>query len=320
MIKTTICEMLGIEYPVFQGGMAYIGTGELAGAVSAAGGLGIIGAGASPADWVEREIRKVRSITSRPFGVNVMLMSPYAADIVDLIAAERVPVATTGAGNPGPYIPALKQAGVKVIPVVSAVALAKRVERAGADAVIAEGTESGGHIGDLTTMALVPQVVDAVSVPVIAAGGIADGRGLAAALALGAQAVQMGTRFVCACECVAHPSYKAAIRRAGDRDTLVTGRSTGHPMRSLKNRFSREFEEREASGAPREDLEQMGVGRYRSACVEGDVDNGTVLAGQISGMIDRELPAAEIIRLVVAGAEEVMARLGGMANSGGQVL
>ncbi len=310
MIRTPVCDLLGIEYPVLQGGMAYLGTGELAGAVSEAGGLGIVGAGNCPPEWVKAQIDKVRGTTGKPFGVNIMLLSPFTKDIVDLVAAERVPVVTTGAGNPGPYMQKLKEAGIRIIPVVPAVALAKRMERAGADAVIAEGMESGGHIGEMTTMALVPQVVDAVSIPVIAAGGIADGRGLAAALALGAQGIQMGTRFVCATECVAHPAYKKAIIDAGDRDTMVTGRSTGHPVRSLKNRFSREYERREASGANARELDEFGIGRYRAACIDGDVDGGTVLAGQVAGMVREELPVAEIIRRVVLEAEEVIGRLG----------
>jgi len=310
MIRTPVCDLLGIEYPVFQGGMAYLGTGELAGAVSKAGGLGIVGAGNAPPSWVKEQIGKVRAITDRPFGVNIMLLSPFVRDIVDLVVAEGVPVITTGAGNPGQFMQELKRAGITVVPVASAVSLAKRMERAGADAVIAEGTESGGHIGETTTMALVPQVVDAVSIPVIAAGGIADGRGFAAALALGAQAIQMGTRFVCATECVAHPAYKKAIIEAGDRGTMVTGASTGHPVRSLKTRFSREYERLEASGAGVKELDEFGIGRYRAACVDGDLDAGTVLAGQIAGMIGEELPAAEIIQGIVREAERVIGKLG----------
>ncbi|MGE5485788.1 MAG: enoyl-[acyl-carrier-protein] reductase FabK [Ignavibacteriales bacterium] len=310
MIRTPVCDLLGLEYPVFQGGMAYLGTGELAGAVSEAGGLGIIGAGNAPAAWVKEQIERVRTKTAKPFGVNIMLLSPFVEDVLDLVTAERVPVVTTGAGNPGPFMEKLKGAGIKVIPVIPAVALAKRMERAGADAVIAEGMESGGHIGETTTMALVPQVVDAVSIPVVAAGGIADGRGFAAALALGAQAIQMGTRFVCASECVAHPAYKKALIEAGDRSTMVTGASTGHPVRSLKNRFSKEYERLEAGGAGPGELDELGIGRYRAACIEGDVTCGTVLAGQIAGMIADELPAAEIIRRVMEEAEKVIATLG----------
>ena len=309
MIRTSICDLLGIEYPILQGGMAYLGTGELAGAVSRAGGLGIIGAGNAPPEWVRQEIAKVRAVTDKPFGVNVMLMSPYAADVMKVVIDERVPVVTTGAGNPALYVGELKKAGIKVIPVLASVALAKRMERAGADAVVAEGMESGGHIGEVTTMALVPQVVDAVRIPVIAAGGIADGRGLVAALALGAQGIQMGTRFVCATECVAHPAYKRAIIEAGDRDTMVTGRKTGHPVRQIKNRFAKEFERFEESGASKVEIENFGIGRYASACLRGDVEGGTVFAGQISGMIREELPAAEIIRRIVDQAEGILRHL-----------
>lgn len=309
VIRTPICDLLGIEYPVFQGGMAYLGTGELAGAVSKAGGLGIIGAGNAPPAWVKEQIDKVRAVTGKPFGVNIMLLSPFVRDVVDTVIAERVPIVTTGAGNPGQYVQEIKRAGIGFVPVVSAVALAKRMERTGADAVIAEGMESGGHIGETTTMSLVPQVVDAVSIPVVAAGGIADGRGFAAALALGAQAIQMGTRFVCATECVAHPAYKSALIEAGDRSTIVTGGSAGRPIRSLKTRFSREYERLEAAGASARELDELGIGRYRAACIDGDVAGGTVLAGQIAGMIQEELPASEIIRRIVGEAEEVMERL-----------
>ncbi|NPV70204.1 MAG: enoyl-[acyl-carrier-protein] reductase FabK [Firmicutes bacterium] len=310
MIRTPVCDLLGIDYPLFQGGMAYLGTGELAGAVSEAGGLGIVGAGNSPPEWVKGEIDKVRRLTNKPFGVNVMLLSPYAAAMVDLVLAERVPVVTTGAGNPGPYMARLKEAGIKVIPVVPAAVLAKRMEKAGADAVIAEGMESGGHIGEMTTFALLPQVVDAVRIPVIAAGGIADGRGMAAAFALGARAVQMGTRFVCATECIAHPAYKRAIIEAGDRDTVVGGKTTGHPVRALKNRFTREFERLELSGAGAEELDKFGAGRYRAACIDGDVEWGSVLSGQIAGLVREEIPAAEIVKRVMSEAEAVIHRLG----------
>jgi len=306
--------LLGIEYPVLQGGMAWLGTAELAAAVSAAGGLGIIGAGAQPADWVAEQVAKVRAATDRPFGVNVLLISPHAAEVVDLVCRERVPVVTTGAGNPGPVIPRLKEAGIKVLPVVSSVPLAVRLVRAGADGVVAEGSESGGHIGETSTMALVPQVVDAVPVPVVAAGGIADGRGLAAALTLGAEGVQMGTRFVASAECIAHPAYKEAILKAGDRATAVTGRSTGHPVRAIRNRLTREFEEREAAGAPVAELEALGAGRYRAAALDGDVALGTVIAGEIAGLIRDILPAREIVERTVREAEAILARLGGDAR------
>ena len=242
MIKTSICELLGIKYPILQGGMAWVATAELAAAVSNAGGLGIIGAGNAPADYVQAEIRKVKKLTDKPFGVNLMLLSPFIDEVADIVCEESVPVITTGAGNPGKYIARFKNRGTKVIPVVSAVALAKKMEKEGADALIAEGTEAGGHIGELTTMVLVPQVIDAVSIPVIAAGGIADGRGLVSALALGAQGVQMGTVFVCTTECTVHDNYKQAIIKAGDRGTVVTGRPTGHPVRILKNKLAREFD------------------------------------------------------------------------------
>lgn len=303
--------LLALDYPVFQGGMAWLGTAELAGAVSTAGGLGILGAGNAPAAWVEEEIRKVRAVTGRPFGVNVLLISPHAAEIIDLVCREKVPVVTTGAGNPGPHMAALKAAGVRVIPVVSSVSLAVRLARAGADAVIAEGDECGGHIGETSTMALIPQVADAVEVPVVAAGGIADGRGMAAAFALGAEGVQMGTRFICSTECIAHPDYKQAVLKAGDRATAVTGRSTGHPVRALRNLLTREFERREAAGASMAELEEFGAGRYRAAAIDGDISRGTVIAGEIAGMVRSIEPAAAIIESVTRQAEQILRQLGG---------
>jgi len=314
MLRTPICDLLGLKYPVFQGGMAHLATGALAAAVSEAGGLGIIGAGNAPATWVKEQIDYVRAHTDKPFGVNVMLASPHARDVIELLVSERVPVVTTGAGNPGPYMEALKSANSLVIPVVSAVALAQRLVRAGADAVIAEGTESGGHVGELTTMALVPQVVDAVSVPVIAAGGIADGRGVAAAFCLGAQGVQVGTRFIVARECIAHPNYKAAVLAAGDRDTVVTGRATGHPVRCLRNRLAREFIKLEERGASLDEYERLGAGRYPAAALAGDVERGTVLLGQIAGLVRREETAAEILADLIAGAEAVLAALPARLN------
>lgn len=308
-MRTRITDLLGIEHPVLQGGMAWVATAELAGAVSEAGGLGIIGAGNAPPDFVRDQIQKARAITSRPFGVNVYFMSPYVDEVMEVIIAERVPVVTTGAGNPGKHIPRLKDIGTKVIPVVSAVALAKRLERAGADALIAEGMECGGHIGDITTMALVPQIVDAVEVPVIAAGGIADGRGLAAALALGAEGVQMGTRFICARECTAHPLYKEAILKARDRDTVVTGESFGHPVRVLRNKLVKLFREAEARGATVEEMMALGAGKLRAAVVDGDVEYGSLMAGQVAAMVNAEQPAREIVEEVVRGAEQVLARL-----------
>lgn len=301
-------EMLGIDFPILQGGMAWVGTAKLAAAVSAAGGLGIIGAGHAPAEWVRQEIHRARSITSKPFGVNVMLMSPCAKEVMQVVIEERVAVVTTGAGSPGPYIEGLKSVGCKVIPVVASVALAKRLARMGADAVVAEGSESGGHIGDISTLALVPQVVDAVDIPVIAAGGIADGRGIAAALMLGASGVQLGTRFICAIECEAHIAYKDAVIGAGDRDAVVSGIASGHPVRSLKNQLTREYSLLEKQGASEEELDRLGVGRLRLAFEQGDVRNGSLMAGQSAGLVKEILPAREIIMSMVKEAERLMGR------------
>ncbi|WP_425807231.1 enoyl-[acyl-carrier-protein] reductase FabK [Desulfitobacterium sp. Sab5] len=309
MIKSRICDLLNIEYPILQGGMAWVATGELAAAVSEAGGLGIIGSGQAPADWVKSEIQKVKARTSKPFGVNVMLMSPFLEDVMQVILDERVPVITTGAGNPGKYVPALKEIGTKVIPVVASVALAKRLERAGVDALIAEGMESGGHIGETSTFPLVPQVVDAVDIPVIAAGGIVDGRGFLAALSLGAEGVQMGTRFMCAEECVISPKVKAVILKAKDRDTAITGRSTGHPVRCIDNRFTREFAQMEKDGVPVAELEKLGAGRLRMAMVEGDIENGSVMSGQVAGAVTRIEPAAAIVQDVMEGAKREIQKL-----------
>lgn len=315
MLNTAICDLLGIRYPILQGGMAWVATAELAAAVSNGGGLGIIGAGNMPADLVRKEIQKAKELTEKPFGVNVMFMSPFLEEVMEVVMDERVPVITTGAGNPGKYIPALKEIGTKVIPVVASVALAKRLERLGVDAIIAEGTESGGHIGEITTMALVPQVVDAVKIPVIAAGGIADSRGLLAALALGAQGIQMGTIFICAAECTAHDNYKNAVVKAGDRDTLATGLTTGHPVRVLRNKLARQFEELERKGAPEEELDKMGVGRLRQAVVDGDTDWGSVMLGQSAGMVKGIKPAKEIIEEIMASVEKEMQRLTKIYNS-----
>ena len=306
MIKTEICELLDIKYPIIQGGMAWVADAELASAVSEAGGLGIIAAGNAPADWVEREIVKAKEMTKKPFGVNIMLLSPFVDDVVDVVVKHEVRVITTGAGSPGKYMEKFKSIGAKVIPVVASVALAKRMESAGVDAVIAEGMESGGHIGELTTMALVPQVVDAVKIPVIAAGGIADGRGFLAALALGAKGVQMGTRFVVSDECTISLAYKEAIVKAKDRDTVITGRATGHPVRILKNKLAREFLKMESSGATKEELEKFGEGRLRLAAREGDVVNGSVMAGQISGLIKDIKPVKEIIEDIISSAEAML--------------
>lgn len=306
MFKTRICDLLGIEYPILQGGMAWVATAELASAVSEAGGLGIIGGGNMPGELLREEIAKARSLTDKPFGVNIMLLSDYVEEQMKVVLEERPAVITTGAGNPGPYIPSLKERGIKVIPVVASVSLAIRLERIGVDALIAEGNESGGHIGDLSTIALVPQVVDAVSIPVIAAGGIADGRGFLAALALGAEGVQMGTRFVCSEECTAHPAYKQAILKAKDRDTVVTGRPTGHPVRCLRNKLTRQFEELESRCAPVEELEELGKGKLRAAVVDGDVEYGSVMAGEISGLIKDIKPVKAIIEDIIREAEELL--------------
>ncbi len=302
-MNTRITALLGIEYPIIQGGMAWVGTHELASAVSNAGGLGIIGAGGAPASWVREQIQAAKKETSRPFGVNLMLMNPEADEIAKVIAEEQVKVVTTGAGNPGKYIEIWKQAGVRVIPVVASVAMAKMMERSGVDAVVAEGTESGGHIGEQTTMSLVPQVADAVSIPVIAAGGIFDGRGFAAAFALGAEAVQMGTRFVASKESIVHENYKNKLIKAKDIDSEVTGRSTGHPVRLVRNKMTREYLKKEQAGATLEELEQMTLGALRKAVVEGDVEYGSVMAGQVAGMIKKEETCAEIIADVMKGEQ-----------------
>ena len=307
--ENPICKLLNIKYPIFQGGMAWIGTAELASAVSNAGGLGIIGAGHMPPDILRAEIQKAKKWIDKPFGVNIMLMSPFVKEVMQVVVDERVAVVTTGAGNPAEYLPALKEVGTKVIPVVASVALAKRLVRSGVDAVIAEGTESGGHIGDITTMALVPQVVDAVDVPVIAAGGIGDSRGITAAIALGASGVQMGTRFVVSEECIAHENYKNLVLKAKDRSTVVTGRSTGHPVRVISNKMTREYAELEAKQTPVEELEKFGAGRLNLATHKGDVENGSVMIGQISGMLDEIKPVAVIMEELVSGLGAVRDRV-----------
>ena len=305
-MKTRITELLGIEYPVIQGGMAWVAEYNLAAAVSEAGGLGIIGAGGAPAEFVREQIKKAKEVTDKPFGVNIMLMNPEADAIAQVIVDEGVKVVTTGAGNPSKYMDMWKAAGVKVIPVVASVAMAKLMERGGADAVVAEGMESGGHIGSTTTMALVPQVVDAVNIPVIAAGGIADGRGMAAAFMLGAEAVQIGTRFVVASECVVHDNYKQQLVKAKDIDSAVTGMSTGHPVRSIRNKMTKEYLRLEKEGADFMELEKLTLGSLRKAVVEGDVVNGTVMAGQIAGLVKKEQPCKEIITEIVTEAEKLM--------------
>lgn len=294
-MKNRICELLGIEYPLLQGGMAWVSTAELAAAVSNAGGVGLIAAGNAPADYVRDQIHKARELTNQPFGVNVMLLSPYADDVMKMLLEEKIAVITTGAGNPGQYIPALKEVGTHVIPVIPSVALAQRMQRCGADAVVAEGCESGGHIGELTTMTLVPMVVDAVDIPVIAAGGIADRRGVAAALALGAEGVQVGTRFICSDECTVHENYKAAVVGAKDRDAVVTGRFTGHPVRNLKNKLTRSMDKIEKEGDI-EAFNQLGAGALRSAAVDGDVQMGSVMAGQSAGLVHDIKPCSEIVK------------------------
>lgn len=305
-MKTGITRLLGITYPIIQGGMAWVAEYHLAAAVSNAGGLGLIGAASAPAEWVREQVREAKKRTDKPFGVNIMLMSPYADEVARVIVEEGVPVVTTGAGNPEKYMKMWKEAGVKVIPVVASVALAKRMERCGADAVVAEGTESGGHIGELTTMVLVPQVVDAVKIPVIAAGGIADGRGIAAAMILGAQGVQMGTHFVVTKEAVVHENYKKRILGAKDIDSRVTGRSTGHPVRALRNEMTKKYQELEKSGASFEELELLTLGSLRKAVVEGDVKNGSVMAGQIAGMVKEELTCQELIEKLVRETDSLM--------------
>ncbi len=305
-METKITELLGIKYPIIQGGMAWVAEYHLAAAVSEAGGLGIIGAGGAPASFVREQIQKVKEITNKPFGVNIMLMNPEADQIAQVVVDEGVKVVTTGAGNPGKYMAMWKEAGIKVIPVVASAALAKMMERAGADAVVAEGMESGGHIGEATTMTLVPQVVDAVSIPVIAAGGIADGRGFAAAMMLGAQAVQMGTRFIVARESIVHDNYKQKVIAAKDIDTAVTGRSTGHPIRCIRNKTTREYLKLEKEGASFEELEKLTLGGLRKAVVEGDVIEGSVMAGQIAGLVEKEQTCAEMIQEIMAQAEELL--------------
>ncbi len=306
MLRSTICDILGIEKPVFQGGMAWIADASLAAAVSEAGGLGIIAAMNANADWLRGQIRELRERTDKPFGVNVMLMSPFADEVARVVVDEQVPVVVTGAGNPTKYMKAWVAAGIKVVPVCASVGLARMVERAGAAAVVAEGGESGGHVGDASTMALVPQVVDAVKIPVIAAGGIADGRGVAAAFMLGAQGVQVGTRFLVAEECTVSEEYKERVLKAKDISTIVTGRRTGHAVRCLKTPFTNEFARRENEGAPVEELEQMGAGALRKAAQDGNYEEGSFMCGQIAGLVSRRATAREIVDDLVEGAERLL--------------
>ncbi|MDD5289167.1 MAG: DUF561 domain-containing protein [Dehalococcoidales bacterium] len=309
MLRTAICDLFGIKHPIIQGGMAHIGTAELVSAVANAGALGIIGCGYYQPDWVRQQIRLTKQKTDQPFGINIPLTSPYAKEVIEVILQEKIPIIATGNGNPEPYIPRFKQAGMKILPVVASVTAAKRMEKAGVDAIVAEGMESGGHIGETTTVALVPQIVDAVKIPVIAAGGLADGRGLAAALALGAQGIQMGTRFVCSIECIAHPAYKQKILEATDRSTVITGKTTGLPLRSLKNALTAQFLALEQAGASVEEMNLLGQGRMYQGLIDGDIEEGSMLAGQIAGMIKDIKPVKVIIEETIAEAERVIASL-----------
>ena len=301
-----ICSMLNIEYPIIQGAMAWISDPSLVSAVSEAGGLGVLATGHLNPEGCVKAIREIKAKTNKPFAVNIMLLSPFADDLVKVVCEEKVPVVTTGAGSPGKYIQMFKESGTKVLPVAPSVAIAKRMEKDGADAVIAEGCESGGHIGKITTMALVPQVVDALNIPVIAAGGIADGRGMAAARMLGASGFQIGTRFLVANECTVHPNYKERILKAKDIDTTTTGASTGHPVRVIKNKLARKFEELEKNNAPSEELDALGRGSLRKAVVEGDIENGSVMSGQIAGLVNKEQSAEEIIKELYSQYKEIM--------------
>jgi len=305
-MKTRICDLLKIEFPIIQGGMAWVAEHNLAAAVSNAGGLGIIAAGNAPVEVVRDEIRKAKTLTNKPFGVNIMLLSPHASEIAHLVVEEKVPVVTTGAGNPETYIPMWKEAGIIIIPVVASVALAKRMEKYGADAVVAEGCEAGGHIGELTTMTLIPQIVDAVNIPVIAAGGIGDGRGLAAVFLLGAEAGQIGTRFVVSHESVVHDNYKKRIIASKDIDSTVTGRSTGHPVRSIRNNMTRNYLKLEKEGKSFEELELMTLGSLKNAVLEGDVVNGSLMAGQIAGLISKEQSCKEIVNEIIEQAKRLL--------------
>jgi len=312
-LRTRLTELLGIEHPIIQGGMAWTATAELAAAVSNAGGLGIIGAGHMPTDLLREQIRNAKAATSKPFGVNLMLLTPHIDELVQLVIDEEIAVVTTGAGNPGKYMDALKAKGIKVLPIAPSTALAKRLESIGADAIIGEGMEAGGHIGELTTMVLTPQLVDAVSVPVVAAGGIADGRGVAAAFALGASGVQVGTRFMCAEECTIHPAVKQTVIKAKDRDTVVTGRTTGHPVRVIKNKLSKMIEDLDRDNKV-DEIEQLGSGKLALAMREGDVAMGSLMAGQAAAMVCEIAPAAQIVEQMMSEASEIMRRLGSVPS------
>ena len=309
MLRTAICDLFGIEHPIIQGGMAHVGTAELVSAVSNAGGLGIIGSGYYEPDWVRQQIHLTRQQTNKPFGINIQLASPFVKQVIEVVLEEQVAIVATGAGTPEDYIPRFKQTGIKVMPVVNSVALAKRLERAGADAIVAEGTESGGHVGETTTMVLVPQVVDSVRIPVVAAGGIGDGRGLAAALVLSAKGIQMGTRFVCSTECIAHPRYKQKILEANSSSTVVTRQILGFPQRSLQNKLTDQFQELEKAGASKEELVLFDRGRMSLGLIEGDIDDGSLLAGQIAGLIKEIKPVKVIIEEIVAEAETIITGL-----------
>ena len=305
-MKTKVTELLQIEYPIIQGGMAWVAEHHLAAAVSEAGGFDLIGAARAPPEIVREEIRKAKELTDKPFGVNIMLLNPNADEVAKIVVEEGIQAVTTGAGNPEKYMPMWKEAGVKVIPVVASVAMAKRMERYGADAVVAEGMEAGGHIGNQTTMALIPQIVDAVNIPVIAAGGIGDGRGVAASFMLGAEGVQMGTRFVVADESIVHDNYKDRIVKAKDIDSVVTGQSTGHPVRCLRNQMTKEYIKKEQEGVPFEELERMTLGSLRKAVMDGDILNGTVMAGQIAGLVSKRQSCKEILQEIMTEAEKLL--------------
>ena len=305
-MKTKVTDLLQIEYPIIQGGMAWVAEHHLAAAVSEAGGFGLIGAASAPPEIVREEIRKAKELTDKPFGVNIMLLNPNADEVAKIVVEEGIQAVTTGAGNPEKYMPMWKEAGVKVIPVVASVAMAKRMERYGADAVVAEGMEAGGHIGNQTTMALIPQIVDAVNIPVIAAGGIGDGRGVAASFMLGAEGVQMGTRFVVADESIVHDNYKDRIVKAKDIDSVVTGQSTGHPVRCLRNQMTKEYIKKEQEGVPFEELERMTLGSLRKAVMDGDILNGTVMAGQIAGLVSKRQSCKEILQEIMTEAEKLL--------------
>ena len=305
-MKTKVTELLQIEYPIIQGGMAWVAEHHLAAAVSEAGGFGLIGAASAPPEIVREEIRKAKELTDKPFGVNIMLLNPNADEVAKIVVEEGIQAVTTGAGNPEKYMPMWKEAGVKVIPVVASVAMAKRMDRYGADAVVAEGMEAGGHIGNQTTMALIPQIVDAVNIPVIAAGGIGDGRGVAASFMLGAEGVQMGTRFVVADESIVHDNYKDRILKAKDIDSVVTGQSTGHPVRCLRNQMTKEYIKKEQEGVPFEELERMTLGSLRKAVMDGDILNGTVMAGQIAGLVSKRQSCKEILQEIMTEAEKLL--------------